>query len=127
MYQKIKTPLSYGSTAVHLDLWGCSGPLTEGATLFEHLCGIVKKYDMRLRTHSLDIWEENKAFNLWLSLQESHIQVETWPEESFVKVTVDLCNYSRDNSQRVRDIAREIQELFKPTGKIQVTEIVRGP
>jgi len=119
--------VSYGSTAVHLDLWGCSGPLTDGCKVFEQLYGIVKKYEMTLRTHKLDVWENNKAFNLWLSLEESHIQVETWPEENFVKATVDLCNFSRDNSQRARDIAQEIKGFFKPTGKTQVTEIIRGP
>ena len=119
--------MSCGSTTVLLDLWGCSGPLTDGCKVFEQLYGIVRKHGMRLRTHKLDTWQDNKAFNLWLSLEESHIQVETWPEEKFIKIMVDLCNYSRDNAQTVRNIALEIQEIFKPTGKIGRHEIVRGP
>ncbi len=58
-------------------------------------------------------------------LAESHLAIHTWPENAGVTLDVYVCNYSRDNSDRARELFNSIIKKLNPE-KIQKTELVRG-
>ncbi len=50
-------------------------------------------------------------------LSESHLAVHTWPESRHVTLDVFVCNYSRDNSQRARQVYHDLETAFAPAHK----------
>lgn len=53
------------------------------------------------------------GFTSSFCLKESHICIHTWPE--FLQLTLDiyLCNYLRDNSQKVKDLTKDFIQHFE--------------
>jgi len=47
-------------------------------------------------------------------LAESHLALHTWPEKGLVNVDLFLCNYSRDNADKVKGIEEDLVELLRP-------------
>ncbi|MDK2773231.1 MAG: S-adenosylmethionine decarboxylase [Flavobacterium haoranii] len=56
---------------------------------------------------------ENGSFTIAYCLKESHICIHTWPEISTLTMDVYLCNYSQDNSSKVRSIAKDFIAYFE--------------
>ena len=56
---------------------------------------------------------ENKSFTIAFCLKESHICIHTWPEINTLTMDVYLCNYSQDNSNKVRSIAKDFIAYFE--------------
>ena len=57
-------------------------------------------------------------------VSESHMTIHTWPEKRFVNFDVFFCSYSRDNSQKTRNIFKEFSSLYKPK-RIRKKEVWR--
>lgn len=78
--------------------------------------------------HSLGVvshsFELGGGFTTVVCLSESHIAVHTWPELQYVTLDVFLCNYSRSNDERCREIFQSIVSYFAPK-KITRQEIKR--
>lgn len=55
---------------------------------------------------------DNKSFTVAFCLMESHICIHTWPENKNLALDIYLCNYSQDNTQKVRDVANEYIQFF---------------
>ncbi len=88
----------------------------------------VPESGMTLREGFLDVWENPTSgpMSAFISIAESHIRVETWPDELHVNGEVQLCHYSRDNSKSAVGILERIQEMINP-GSGQILRISRGP
>lgn len=56
---------------------------------------------------------ENNSYTAAYCLKESHICIHTWPESNQLTLDVYLCNYSQDNSGKVKAIAKEYIAFFK--------------
>ena len=56
---------------------------------------------------------ENGSFTIAYCLKESHICIHTWPEMNTLTMDVYLCNYSQDNSNKVRSIAKDFIAYFE--------------
>lgn len=58
-------------------------------------------------------------------LAESHLAIHTWPESRSVTLDVYVCNFSRDNSDRARQVYRNVIRALNPEECIE-HEVVRG-
>jgi S-adenosylmethionine decarboxylase proenzyme len=65
------------------------------------------------------------GYTLALLLAESHVTIHTWPELVSATMDVFVCNHTRDNSLRAREVAEEIVAHFAPK-RAQISEVVRG-
>lgn len=73
---------------------------------------IIEKYGMEkvgIATHVFD----TSGFTAAICLRESHICVHTWPELNSLTMDIYLCNYQRNNEQKVRDIGNEYVQFFE--------------
>lgn len=50
-----------------------------------------------------------------LLLEESHLCVSTWPEQSKVALDVDVCNFGADQSAKAHTLMNAQLTLFNPT------------
>lgn len=56
---------------------------------------------------------ENNSFTIAYCLKESHICIHTWPEINTLTMDIYLCNYSQDNSNKVRKLATHFIAYFE--------------
>ena len=60
-----------------------------------------------------------------LVLAESHLAIHTWPEIRSVTVDVFVCNYTRDNGEKARQVVDDLVGLFLPEDCVR-HEVARG-
>ena len=58
-------------------------------------------------------------------LAESHLAIHTWPETGDVTLDVCVCNFSRDNSERARQVFQRVIDALAPDEIVQ-HEVIRG-
>lgn len=58
-------------------------------------------------------------------LAESHLAIHTWPESAEVTVDVYVCNFSRDNSSRARELLGSLIDVLSPSNDI-INVLERG-
>jgi len=73
---------------------------------------LLAKYDLLKVGESSHVFD-NSSFTTAICLMESHICIHTWPEINQLTTDVYLCNYSQDNTERVKAIAEEIRTYFQ--------------
>ena len=76
----------------------------------------IMQAGMVRRRGMLDVWESMRECpcTSFHSLQESHVRCETWPNEGHLNGEVQLCHYSRDNSEAAREMVQYIVRVLKP-------------
>lgn len=75
---------------------------------------LLQEHDLELIGQTSHVFENN-SFTIAFCLKESHICIHTWPEINQLTTDVYLCNYSCDNTQKVRDISNQITNYFEAT------------
>jgi S-adenosylmethionine decarboxylase len=73
---------------------------------------ILLKYDLEkvgFSAHTFD----NGSFTAAVCLMESHLCIHTWPEFNQLTMDVYLCNYLKDNSDKVREVAADYVKYFE--------------
>lgn len=68
---------------------------------------------------------ENSGYTLAVLLAESHFTLHTWPENNSVAMDVYVCNFSQDNTDKARNLAKWVSEYYQSANP-QVQEIMRG-
>ena len=58
-------------------------------------------------------------------LAESHLAIHTWPESGDVTLDVYVCNFSRDNGDRARQVYRRVIGVLDPGERVE-HEVTRG-
>lgn len=73
---------------------------------------ILDKYDLEKVGFSSHVFD-NGSYTAAVCLKESHICIHTWPE--FLQLTIDiyLCNYLKDNSPKVKEVAADYITYFE--------------
>lgn len=57
----------------------------------------------------------NRGYSFAILLAESHISIHTWPERNrYAAVDIFVCNYTKNNTESAKDIAKKIILLFNP-------------
>lgn len=72
---------------------------------------ILQKYNLEKVGFTSHIFD-NKSYTVAFCLMESHICVHTWPENKNLALDIYLCNYSQDNTEKVREISKEYTAFF---------------
>ncbi|WP_276090514.1 S-adenosylmethionine decarboxylase [Pedobacter sp. JY14-1] len=67
---------------------------------------------------------EGGGFTGVVCLTESHLSIHTWPEFSLATFDVFLSNYRNENSEKVRQIYRDVLEFFSGV-EIKCSELQR--
>ena len=62
-----------------------------------------------ISTHEFD----TNGFTAAICLMESHICIHTWPEFNQLTLDIYLCNYLKDNSDKVLKIGQTFKTYFK--------------
>jgi len=130
--QSVQGRAGCGSLNVMFDLYLDAASNTTVAFSAEHLDVIIRaaitKSGMTLRKSFTDAWksESEGPASLFYSLEESHVRIETWPEEHHVQGEVQLCNYSKDNAEAARRLAESVIKALNPAAT-SILAISRGP
>lgn len=72
---------------------------------------VLEKYGLEKVGFSAHVFE-NDSFTAAVCLKESHICIHTWPEFEQLTMDIYLCNYLRDNSDKVRAVASDFIDYF---------------
>jgi S-adenosylmethionine decarboxylase len=84
-----------------------------GLTDFEAVTTtILDKYNLEKVGFSAHVFD-NGSYTAAVCLKESHICIHTWPEFSQLTIDIYLCNYLRDNSPKVKDVAADYIAYFE--------------
>ena len=86
--------------------------LTSSENFISFSKNLIAKYQLEKVGISEHIFENN-SFTIAICLKESHICIHTWPEINTLTMDVYLCNYSQDNSNKVRSIAKDFIAYFE--------------
>lgn len=85
----------------------------------DHIWSIVKKAGLTPIGEPGCFEFEGGGFTAFIILAESHVSLHTWPELGFLDMDVFVCNVTRDNSQKARQIFTEVTCLFEATKVIK--------
>jgi len=114
------------------DLYDCRGDakyLTQVSTVKNKVLQMVKRSGFKIvasRFHKFAPGSNATEGGITgvIVVSESHLTIHTWPEKGFVNFDVFFCSYSRDNSQKTRNIFKEFSHIYKPK-KIRRKEVWR--
>jgi S-adenosylmethionine decarboxylase len=82
-------------------------------TAFEEFAiQIIKEQNLEIVGISKHTFDSN-GFTAAICLMESHICIHTWPEFNQLTLDIYLCNYLKDNSEKVEILANAFKNYFE--------------
>lgn len=88
--------------------------LSDYPAFIEQVDSLLNKYDLEKVGNTYFIFD-NASFTSAICLKESHLCIHTWPEIKSITLDVYLCNYQKDNTQIVKNIAEALIAYFEAT------------
>lgn len=73
---------------------------------------IINKYDLEIVGISEHSFDEG-GFTVAICLKESHICIHTWPEFNQLTLDIYLCNYLKDNTEKVEKLGNDFKKYFE--------------
>lgn len=73
---------------------------------------LIKKNNLEIVGISKHTFDSN-GFTAAICLMESHICIHTWPEFNQLTLDIYLCNYLKDNSDKVEILSEAFKTYFK--------------
>lgn len=73
---------------------------------------LIYNYALEIVGISEHIFNEG-GFTMAICLKESHICIHTWPEFNQLTLDIYLCNYLKDNSEKVTLLGNDFKNYFK--------------
>lgn len=80
----------------------------------EQVDSLLNQYDLEMVGNTHFIFD-NASFTSAICLKESHLCIHTWPEIKSITLDIYLCNYQKDNTQIVKNIAEAFIGYFEAT------------
>ena len=125
----LKNSLTRMTKSLHIlaDLYDCGGDetfFTHKGIVKRKVLAMVKRAGFRIVASRFHKFGANAGITGVIIVSESHLTLHTWPEKGFVNLDVFFCNYTQDNTKKVRNILREFKTLYNP-GKIRKREVWR--
>lgn len=113
------------------DLYECKGDagyFTNTARIRTKTLAMIRRAGFKIvtsRFHKFPATRKNEGgITGVIIVSESHLTIHTWPERRFVNLDVFFCNYSRDNTRKVRAVFKEFSNIYRPK-RIKQREIRR--
>lgn len=109
------------------DFYNCGGNekfFTHKRIVKRKALAMIKRAGFRIVASRFHKFGDNAGITGVIIVSESHLTLHTWPEKRFVNLDVFFCNYTQDNSRKVRNIIQECRELYNPE-KIRKREVWR--
>ncbi|UUV22545.1 S-adenosylmethionine decarboxylase family protein [Paenimyroides aestuarii] len=85
--------------------------LTSLENFQEFSTNLIKDFNLEIvgiSHHSFD----SSGFTMAFCLKESHICIHTWPEFEQLTLDIYLCNYLKDNTQKVEALSTAYKKFF---------------
>jgi len=103
-----------GQWHIRIDLCKCPREQLESRAplIVEKILATAKEAGANIKDYSFRPFEPEEGYTLFVVIEESHFIIQTWPEWEFVNIDVVMCNYSRDNSELARSLARSLKDFF---------------
>ncbi|GAA4140652.1 adenosylmethionine decarboxylase [Sphingobacterium kyonggiense] len=72
----------------------------------------IKAYDLQVVGLSSHVFDGD-GYTAAICLKESHICIHTWPEFNQLTLDIYLCNYLKDNSEKVFQLGEDFKKYFE--------------
>ena len=112
------------------DMSGCSGlAMSDAGGLSEGCVRACREAGLTVVAVAFHQFEDPSGKRMGATgavvLAESHLTVHTWPETGRAAVDAYVCNHTRDNSQRARDLVASVAILLSAKERSDM-EVSRG-
>ena len=89
---------------------------------------LIDSVGMKKRKRLLDAWEtvNRGPLSSFTSVAESHVRIETWPDELHINGDIQLCNFTKDNSRAAENFVTFLLDGINPWAAYTLT-CLRGP
>lgn len=83
--------------------------------LFKKILEKILKKSKIAKIKSLGyVFKNFNGFTYISILKESHLAIHTWPEKKLANIDIFLCNYTQDNSKKVKNFLQELKKELEP-------------
>lgn len=97
-----------------LDLLECNKDLTSPQNLITEIIDILKRNNITVLQTNQQIFPPYNGATIIFILSESHLAIHTWPEKRLVNLDLFLCNFRKNNEEKVKNTMTALRDYFQP-------------